>query len=39
MGTSWPRRTSRARLRAARNHWAIRALRASPWVPPHLRGV
>jgi hypothetical protein len=36
MGTSWPRRSLRERALAARNHWTIRALRAAPWVPPHL---
>jgi hypothetical protein len=39
MGTAWPRRSVVDRLRAARNYWAIRGLRALPWVPPHLRGL
>ena len=39
MGTSWPSRSLRQRLVSGRNHWTIRLLRASPWVPPHLRGV
>ena len=37
MGTSWPRRTVRQRVRAARNHYAIRLLAALPWRPAHLR--
>jgi len=37
MGTSWPARSLPTRLRAARNHYAIRLLAALPWRPRHLR--
>jgi hypothetical protein len=39
MGTSWPDRSMAERLRAARNAWTIRALRALPWRPRHLRSL
>jgi hypothetical protein len=39
MGTAWPARSLRERLVAARNYWTVRALRAAPWLPSHLRGI
>jgi hypothetical protein len=39
MGTSWPHRSVVERARALRNDLAIRALRAAPWRPRHLRGL
>jgi hypothetical protein len=39
MGVAWPDRSLRDRARAARHALTVRALRASPWLPAHLRGI
>ncbi len=39
MGTSWPERSVRERALAVARHSAVRCLRASPWLPRHLRGL